>query len=58
MSRATPADLTMVIKTQVEEQLTEENELTQKMPESEPSPGSEENLTTSEKQTEQLEHEK
>ncbi|XP_023711917.1 protein FAM184A isoform X4 [Cryptotermes secundus] len=58
MSRATPADLTMVIKTQVEEQLTEENELTQKMPESEPSPGPDENFTTSEKQMERLEHEK
>jgi hypothetical protein len=57
MSRATPADLTMVIKTQVEDQLTEENALTQKMPESEPSPGTEENLTA-EKQMEQPEHEK
>lgn len=53
MSRATPADLTMVIKTQ----LTEENELTRKMTESEPSPWSEES-PTSEKQMEQQENEK
>lgn len=57
MSRATPADLTMVIKTQVEEQFTEENELTRKMTESEPSPWTEESLT-SEKQMEQQENEK
>jgi hypothetical protein len=47
----------MVIKTQVEEQFTEENELTRKMTESEPSPWTEESLT-SEKQMEQQENEK
>ena len=63
-SRATRADVTMVMKAQVEEQPAEGNELTQKIHDCEPSSSSSENLTAMdkltnmEKQVEELQNEK
>jgi hypothetical protein len=58
LSRASPSELTMVIKEQAEEQSTEENEMTRQVLDSAPSPGSQEKLMDMEKQVEQLENEK